>query len=333
MDIGAAFINDVNYALFNNDVTQPLSVIQTNLDLGNFFNNQDGSFPIEYDGVSKLLTVIAPVQQGTNNIKIAVADTGDQAYDSGLFISNFQGTGYSGGGLAQVVEVTSGSLAQPLTVDLGNIVYQIPDTIEEISFLFNPSTTGDKTIIAGADNYLQAFFDFSVQNLLNAAYDSFNELNQTNSLTLVTPYGQQSLVGADLVLFNDAAFALDTLAGGKTWQAYALIKAAFGTGPDQTLLSQWVKAAQDVGSITELASEFLDTYAPVGFTSQDLVGHLLQVLSGAVPTQEAITNALSFLATEGYDTSEEILAYVAENIVDMSGVEGNILSLDLGFFI
>ena len=229
--------------------------------------------------------------------------------------------------------MTSGSLTQPLTVAAGNIVYQIPDTIEELTVLFSPSTTGDKTIISGAGNYLQAFFDFSAQSLLNAFYDSFNELNQTNSLTLVTPYGQQSLVGADLVLFNDAAFALDTLAGGKTWQAYALIKAAFGTGPDQTLLSQWVKAAQDVGSITELASEFLDTYAPVGFTSQDLVGHLLQVLSGAVPTQEAITNALSFLTTEGYDTSEEILAYVAENIVDMSGVEGSILALDLGFFI
>ncbi|MEO0970585.1 MAG: DUF4114 domain-containing protein [Cyanobacteria bacterium J06639_18] len=58
------------------------------MEAGNFTNNSDSSLPIEYDGVSDVLTIFAPVEQGKNTIKFGIADTGDQIYDSGLFISN-----------------------------------------------------------------------------------------------------------------------------------------------------------------------------------------------------------------------------------------------------
>ncbi|NET15314.1 MAG: calcium-binding protein [Okeania sp. SIO1H6] len=88
VDVAGVFVNGNNAALFNGDPTQPLSVISNNLALGNFIDNANNILPIEYDGVSSKLTVFAPVQQGENTIKLGVADTGDQIYDSGLFIAN-----------------------------------------------------------------------------------------------------------------------------------------------------------------------------------------------------------------------------------------------------
>ena len=89
VDVGGVFVNGENVALFNNEATQPLSIIGDNLDAGNFIDNQDNSLPIEYDGISSVLTIIAPVEQGENSITFGVADTGDQIFDSGLFIANF----------------------------------------------------------------------------------------------------------------------------------------------------------------------------------------------------------------------------------------------------
>ena len=99
VDVAGVFVNGVNVGLFNQNVNQPLSVISDNLSVGNFINNGTDisalnfggttqTLPIEYDGLSSTLAIGAPVVQGENTIKIAVADTGDQIYDSGLFISN-----------------------------------------------------------------------------------------------------------------------------------------------------------------------------------------------------------------------------------------------------
>ena len=83
--------------MFNNDPNQPLSIISENLELGNYQDNIDSTIPIEYDGVSSVLSIVAPVQQGENTIRFAIADTGDTIYDSGMFISNFASSGVDTG--------------------------------------------------------------------------------------------------------------------------------------------------------------------------------------------------------------------------------------------
>ncbi|MDR5900407.1 choice-of-anchor L domain-containing protein [Halomonas vilamensis] len=108
VDAAAVFVNGKNVGLFNNNETQPLSVINKNLALGNFRDNTDGHLPIEYDGISAVNTIIAPVVAGLNTVKIAIADTGDSMYDSGIFISNVSGTTTGGGGLLVPVDGTSG---------------------------------------------------------------------------------------------------------------------------------------------------------------------------------------------------------------------------------
>ncbi|MCG8609799.1 MAG: choice-of-anchor L domain-containing protein [Pseudomonadales bacterium] len=100
VDVAGVFINGENVALFNNDPTQPLSVIDKNLELGNFRDNQTNDFPIEYDGISTQQTIATAIVPGQENtLKIAIADTGDTAYDSGMFIANLKEIPVGGGGL------------------------------------------------------------------------------------------------------------------------------------------------------------------------------------------------------------------------------------------
>ncbi|MBD2293313.1 hypothetical protein H6G06_07390 [Anabaena sphaerica FACHB-251] len=62
--------------------------------------------------MSSRLTIVAPVNQGTNTIKFGVADTGDQIYDSGLFIANLTTSNIdtgNGSGVLLNIEGTSGN--------------------------------------------------------------------------------------------------------------------------------------------------------------------------------------------------------------------------------
>ncbi|MCC7265862.1 MAG: choice-of-anchor L domain-containing protein [Caulobacteraceae bacterium] len=96
-DIAVVMANGVNYALFPNG--QPLTVTSDNLEA---FRRNTGdllpdnspppgpqvSLPIEYDGVSQVLTVTVPVSLGVNSIKLGIADTNDGALDSAIFIGS-----------------------------------------------------------------------------------------------------------------------------------------------------------------------------------------------------------------------------------------------------
>ncbi|MEB3361767.1 MAG: choice-of-anchor L domain-containing protein [Synechococcaceae cyanobacterium] len=90
VDCGVVIVDGVNNALFNKDPLHPLSVISPNLAAGYFQDNGGNTIPIEYDGVSGRLRIVAPLKAGqtTHTIKIGIADTGDHILDSGLFIAN-----------------------------------------------------------------------------------------------------------------------------------------------------------------------------------------------------------------------------------------------------
>lgn len=103
VDCAVVMVNGVNYALFNHDPLHPLSVVSSNLAAGYFQDNENPAtaLPIEYDGVSHVLKIVAPILPGgaTNHIKIAIADTGDHIYDSGLFIANLSAGTIPGSGV------------------------------------------------------------------------------------------------------------------------------------------------------------------------------------------------------------------------------------------
>ncbi len=101
VDSAIVMVNGVNYALFNHDPMHPLSVVSSNLAAGYFQDNGSNVLPIEYDGVSLVLKIVAPILPGgvTNHIKIGIADTGDHIYDSGIFLSNFSAGNIPGSGV------------------------------------------------------------------------------------------------------------------------------------------------------------------------------------------------------------------------------------------
>jgi Ca2+-binding RTX toxin-like protein len=116
-DIGGIFVNGVNYAFFSNG--QPLTVNTANLGVGSFQDNQDGSIPIEYDGISLPLTVTIDLQPGENFIKIGAADLNDANLDSGLFIGSILGNTGGGGGTINVSPIANDDSA---TTSAGNPV-------------------------------------------------------------------------------------------------------------------------------------------------------------------------------------------------------------------
>ena len=99
VDCAVVLVNGVNYALFNHDPLHPLSVVSSNLAAGYFQDNAGSTFPIEYDGVSYVLKIVAPIISGTNHIEIGIADTGDHIYDSGICIAGLSAGDIPGSGV------------------------------------------------------------------------------------------------------------------------------------------------------------------------------------------------------------------------------------------
>lgn len=110
VDSAVVIVNGVNYALFNHNANNPLSVVSQNLAAGYFQDNASGFLPIQYDGVSQVLKIVAPINAGgaVNHIKIGVADTGDHIYDTGLFIANLSAGNAPGSGI--VVTPSTGTV-------------------------------------------------------------------------------------------------------------------------------------------------------------------------------------------------------------------------------
>ena len=119
VDAAIVLVNGQNVALFNHDPLHPLSVIGSNLAGNYFIDNADGHLPIEYDGVSAHLKIVAPIHAGTNTIKIAIGDTGDHIYDSGVFLANVQAGTLPGDGMLIEQPGTTGGDGDDL-IDLHN---------------------------------------------------------------------------------------------------------------------------------------------------------------------------------------------------------------------
>lgn len=148
VDCAVVIVNGVNYAYFNHDPNAPLSVISPNLAAGYFQDNAGNILPIEYDGVSHVLKIVAPIRPGEiNSIKIGIADTGDHIYDSGLFIANMTAGTTPGSGVLITPDV-------PCTD--GNDIVSGTGADDLVNLLGGDDTAyaggGDDILIGGAGN-------------------------------------------------------------------------------------------------------------------------------------------------------------------------------------
>lgn len=90
-DSFAFFVNGVNCAVVDDGLggTQPITInnINTGSNAGLFVDNTDAHLNLQYDGLTTVLTCLAPVNSGvTNHIKLAIADGSDSSLDSAVFL-------------------------------------------------------------------------------------------------------------------------------------------------------------------------------------------------------------------------------------------------------
>jgi PEP-CTERM motif len=100
---GFAFVVDgVNYAKFPDGSYVSLASLASN---NNLNSNTGGTYPIEYDGITNALQVIGLLNPGltTHTLQIAVADTGDHIYDTGVFVASLSAGNAGGGGIIPTI--------------------------------------------------------------------------------------------------------------------------------------------------------------------------------------------------------------------------------------
>jgi len=323
VDAAAVFVNGVNYALFNGSASQPLSVLDQNLSAGNFIDNAAGVLSIEYDGVSSKLQIVAPVQQGSNTIKIAIGDTGDSAYDSALFIANMAPANYTGSGLAEVIAIPGGTSAQPLSDSSGNQVYQFNGGKNTLNI------TGGDDIVEGGSGSTLVQLSYGVSGISGYTFDN-------GALTVQGTSGTTTMNNVSKVLLQDLAVALDTNAGEGTWNAMALVNAAFGGLSDNAVLSKWAAAADDAASITGLAQSIISFYAPGGVSDSDVVTILYQNIAGVAPSQDIVDSYVAQIgAGKQFASQADLFAYAATieaNTTGFADLVGTLVTLDLAYF-
>ena len=147
VDSAVVMVNGINYALFNHDPNHPLSVVSANLTAGYFQDNAGNVLPIEYDGVSHVLKIVAPINPGaTNHIKIGIADTGDHIYDSGVFLANMSAGTIPGSGV--VATSNAGTSGNDTCTGTAKDEYFDLQAGDDIVY----AGGGDDIVVAGAGN-------------------------------------------------------------------------------------------------------------------------------------------------------------------------------------
>lgn len=321
VDIAGVYVNGVNYALFNNQANQPLSILGTNQAAGNFRDNAATIIPLEYDGISNLLSIVAPVHAGVNNMKIAIADTGDQILDSGLFIGNVKAVNFSGAGLALQTIGTNGNDPFVLGNDF-NELFELGDGNDNVQ-----GGLGDD-VLNGGNGFDAAIF--------SGALSDYTLQKTASGQTISGPDGNDVLIDIEFALFGNDLFALDTQPGNATYNTYGLLQAAFNTAPSTDLLSEWVVKEMTAANTAALAQNMIDTLAP-GLTNDTLVTHLYQTIAGITPTQAQIDELSTQIGPGNtFGTQGDFFAFAAGlnlNTDEFASIVGTSLALDLGHFI
>jgi hypothetical protein len=336
VDIAAVIVNGANYALFNQQATQPLSVVERNIASGNFRDNRNTTIPLEYDGISRTLSVVAPLNPGLNTIKIGVADTGDEIYDSALFVARIQAVDFSGFGLAPIIQVAPPVQGPaPKTQDqIGNQIYTFLSGFEGVlsfgSSSGNPGSTtpGGNDVVDGSEAFVTVKFDSPL-----AALQGLELLPDGFKLTL--PDGIKVLNDVERIAFDDLMVALDTEVGAPAWNALALLKAVLGTAPAPATLSPWVLAADNAANPVALAGQILDSFLP-GVTPENLIAHLCQTLLGFTPPPDMLASLAALIGPNAaFPTDDAFFHAVAttEGLNSMVAFTGLPLLLDPAAFI
>lgn len=217
VDIAGVFVNGENYAYFDSAHQAPLSVIGSNIASNYFYNNVDGLVPIQYDGVSGLLTISAPVNLGENTLKIAIADTLDHIYDSGIIISDFKastlpvyGVKLDHNGSAGDDSLQGNAASENIQTETGNDVI----TAESGDDLVDAGEGDDSVSGGSGQDYIDgsagddwAYYTGNAGDYA-VTYDMASGAWLVEDLRPTAPDGTDTLVNVEHVVFADGSYNL-----------------------------------------------------------------------------------------------------------------------------
>jgi hypothetical protein len=150
---GSEEFNEFLNSTFNDAFAAYLDGQQVSFDINNrpitvnnnFFriNNINGGIDIEYDGLTPRIRTTAPLNPTIPNhtLKFVIADTGDPAYDSGVFISRLQGS-------PTAVVAPTTDLPNPGVLTLGASNFTVDETAGIGTIVLNRvnGTSGNVTV-------------------------------------------------------------------------------------------------------------------------------------------------------------------------------------------
>ncbi|MFM2067523.1 MAG: hypothetical protein RLZZ584_2432 [Pseudomonadota bacterium] len=220
VDTAAVWVNNTNYALFNHSEYNPLSVVSQNVGAGYFRDNTDAHLSTEYDGISEMLRITAPIVAGENTIRIAIADTGDSILDSAIYLANMKAGISSGSGVtaidnqgssgddsaegtekAEYFDLSYGD--DSLNAGLGDDLVDGGDGNDDLA-----GDAGNDAINGGAGDDSARYHgnraDFAVTLLDSGSY-------QVMDTRPGSPDGTDILDGVEKIHFDDGTYAIETL--------------------------------------------------------------------------------------------------------------------------
>jgi len=347
VDSAVVMLNGINYALFNHDPNAPLSVISTNLAAGYFQdNNGTNLLPIEYDGVSHVLKIVAPIIAGqTNTIKIGIADTGDHILDSGIFIANFSagttpGSGVvdnPGGGTTGDDTCTGSSKSEYFDLQAGNDIAYAGGGDDIVvagagkDQLFGGSgndelkgDSGDDWLDGGADVDTAVFSGAS--STYKLGYDLLSGVTTVSDTQ--GPEGLDSLIGVELLKFSDGLFNLNgaslTPAGSpppppSNAPGLVLLSGIAAAGhtlsanlsdPDGTptpISWEWQRSGDAGANWSPIAAATGNTYDVQAGDANQALRAIANYIDGAGLSSNAISDAKAILATTSGDLKVTLL--------------------------
>lgn len=300
VDIGAVFINGKNEAFFSNG--WPLSVVSQNVDPngdgsyadGSFYDNSEKTYPIEYDGISKKLAIILPVEEGVNTIKVAVGDTGDQILDTGLIISNLRGVEYT----------TSNSLQ---AIQLGTTDNDSIDGTAAADII--DAGSGDDIIRGGNGNDVMDG-ENGIDTAVFLKKYSESKLQRIEDGWKVGVEGNDVILNVEFAQFAGDIYIMETGRGSQFYELNALCE-IYGYQPSVDFLSFWSKKFGQYTDMTDMAQTLIDTYV-LGLSNSDLVQTLFQTIF----SRPALEDELLFLIGEigsgkSFETQGDLFLYAA----------------------
>jgi gliding motility-associated-like protein len=285
--------NQENIAVLPNGMNTPVQINSlNNIQNWEYYRNNLGGTSLEYDGltsdflgVKKSLTARAQVQPcSTYHLKFAIADRGDQSYDSGVFISELRGgtpnlSVQYNSGIEYLVEDCVNT-PDEVTIELSNA---LDDTSSYVVVIGGTATPDVDYILQMPDTIVFLPGETSLSFPIEALSDLITEPTETITISLTNDFGCGEVTYTEIfielrdeiqvniqieqdtaLICQDSSLVLEATGGASYfWTPVSVFSNPTSPTPTATpTMSQWVYVEGIVGPCVDNDSIYLQLVDP-----------------------------------------------------------------------